>query len=217
VTGRSLAGACAGAAALVLAAGRLTALQRKWGATAEEIVRPMPGDDVVPEARYLTTRAITVDAPPECIYPWLKQVGCGRGGLYSYDFLDRLFGYIDAPSAREILPEFQDLAEGDSIPLGRGAPFPVVQLEEGRTFVLGDPEVGWSWSTCLYPQPDGSTRLVTRNRAAPRGVGARFALELLDVAAFVMVRRWLVVLKQRAEGLDWAVGGWASASAGAPG
>jgi hypothetical protein len=170
----------------------------------------MPGDELVPEARYLTTRAITVHAPPDCIYPWLKQMGCGRGGLYSFDFLDRLFGYTDAPSAREILPDYQHLAEGDSIPLGRGAAFPVVQLEEGRTFVLGDQRVGWSWSTCLYSQPDGSTRLVTRNRGAPRGLPALAGLWFLDVAAFVMVRRWLVVLKQRAEELH-SVGGWAAA------
>jgi hypothetical protein len=65
------------------------------------------------------THAVTVDAPPEDIWPWLVQIGNHRGGLYSYDWLDRLFGFLDRPSATRILPEFQQLAVGDTILLGR--------------------------------------------------------------------------------------------------
>lgn len=178
--------------------------QRNWGATPEEVARAMPGDELVPDAGYLTNRAITVEAPPECLYPWLVQMGNGRGGLYSWDFLDRLFGFIDAKSATEILPEWQELREGDFIPLGCGADFPVVRLEPNRVFVLGDAEAGWTWQTCLYPLPGNRTRVVTRNRGRrPGSLRGRVGLFVLDLAAFVMVHRWLRVLKGRAEGL-WA-------------
>ncbi|HEX6030836.1 MAG TPA: hypothetical protein VFY90_05340 [Tepidiformaceae bacterium] len=176
--------------------------QRRWGATAEEVARPMPGDEIIPDPNYTTTRAVTVDAPPDCIYPWLLQMGHGRGGLYSYDFLDRLFGILDEPSAERIHPEWQNLHVGDVIPLKSGKPFPVAILEQDRAFVLADLEVGYTWQTCMFPQPDGSTRLVTRNRGGfPASLGWRFWMFWLDIAAFVMVRRWLIVLKGRAETL----------------
>src|SRR5215813_2834556 len=75
-------------------------------------------------ATYSSTLAVTIDAAPEHIWPWLVQMGYRRGGLYSYDWLDRLFGYLDRPSAIRILPEFQRLAAGDEIPIGRGQGFP---------------------------------------------------------------------------------------------
>jgi hypothetical protein len=181
-----------------------TPWQRNWGATDAERERTMPGD---PEAlpSYLTTRAITVNAPPDAIYPWLVQMGTGRGGLYSWDFLDRLFGFIDEPSSKEILPEFQDLQPGDEIPIGRGANFPVVDLRKDEFLLLGgEPEPGmhWTWVTSLYPQDDGTTRLVTRNTGEwGKGWQARLITPAMDLAAFIMVHRWLHVLKQRAEHL----------------
>lgn len=181
-----------------------TPWQRNWGATAEERKRSMPGDDFIEAPRYLTTRAITVQAGPEHIYPWLVQMGKGRGGLYSYDFLDRLFGFLDAPSSAEILPEFQDLKPGDLIPVGRGADFPVVELKKDEYLVLGGDSGGarWTWTTALYPQADGTTRLVTRNTGNWGASWAgRLMLVPMDLAAFIMVWRWLHVLKQRAEGL----------------
>ena len=196
-----LAGLAGSTFGLIVTSARWTRWQRRWGTEDDEAEREMPGDGLVERPNYVTTRAITVEAPPECIYPWLKQMGYQRGGLYSWDFLDRLFGFLDAPSATEILPEFQDLQAGDLIPLGRGRPFPVAELRENEAFVLGDREVGWSWATCLYPQPDGSTRLVTRNRGRLAGPFGRPLMFLIDLAAFVMVTRWLAVLKQRAERL----------------
>lgn len=193
--------AAAGTAAAFAIARRLTRAQRRWGTIGDEAVRPLPGDSLVPQPRYLTTRGISVNAPPGCIYPWLKQMGYQRGGLYSYDFLDRLFGFLDGPSAKVILPRFQDLKEGDVIPLGRGAPFPVAELRENESFVLADREAGWSWATCLEPIDDGTTRLITRNRANFSGMLKVPFIFFVDVAAFIMVRRWLVVLKQRAEEL----------------
>src|SRR5687768_2921610 len=78
---------------------------------------------------YSGTMALIVNARPEHIWPWLVQMGYQRGGLYSYDWLDRLFGFLDRPSATRILPEFQHLAVGDEIPLGRGPAWPVAVIE----------------------------------------------------------------------------------------
>jgi hypothetical protein len=181
-----------------------TPWQRNWGATDEERERPMPGDVPGVHASYFTTRAITVNAPPSAIYPWLMQMGKGRGGLYSYDFLDRIFGFLDARSSTEILPEFQDLKPGDLIPVGRGADFPVVDLKKDEYLLLGGESEGthWTWSTALYPQSDGTTRLVTRNTGDwGDSWSGRLMLVPMDLAAFIMVWRWLHVLKQRAEGL----------------
>ena len=97
----------------------------RWGATPSDLSRVMAGDSLLVEPTYSGTMAVSVDAPPEDIWPWLVQIGYQRGGLYSYDWLDRLFGYLDRPSATRILPEFQDLAVGDEIPLGRGPSWPV--------------------------------------------------------------------------------------------
>lgn len=177
----------------------------RWGATDEEIDRPMPGDTVVGAPSYDTTKAITVDAPPEAIWPWLVQLGRGRGGLYSYDALDRLFGFLDAPSAQEILPQFQELHAGDAIPMSP-ADWPVQFVEPGRVLVLGDrigeDGGGWSWAFGLYPVGDGRTRLVSRNRVrTPGGIVWRVAMLVIDAAALVMTRQMLVNLKGRAERL----------------
>ena len=176
-----------------------------WGATAAEIERVMPGDAAIPEATYDTTLAITIDAPPADIWPWLVQMGYRRGGLYSYDWLDRLFGFLDAPSAERVLPEHQRLAVGDVIPIGRGDGFPVAAIEPQRSMVLGG-ETGdgfrWVWQFGLYPLDERRTRLVSRNRARlPRTLGSTLFMCALEPAAFIMTRRMLLGLKRRAEGL----------------
>src|SRR5262249_1265306 len=88
---------------------------RRWGTTRAERRRWMSGDGVIPQANYEATLAVTIEAPPEFVWPWLVQMGYRRGGLYSYDWLDRWFGYLDGPSADRILPEFQHLEVGDMI------------------------------------------------------------------------------------------------------
>ena len=93
-----------------------------WGATGAALARTMPGDIGIvdpADANYRATLAITIAARPEHIWPWLVQMGYRRGGLYSYDWLDRVFGYLDRPSATSLLPEFQRLNAGDEIPVGR--------------------------------------------------------------------------------------------------
>jgi hypothetical protein len=178
----------------------------RWGSTAEERSRPMPGDELVAEPQYETTKAITIEAGPEDVWPWLAQIGKGRGGLYSVDWLDRVFRILDAPSAEEILPQYQDLREGDVIPIGGTAGWPVRHLERERCLALGNEEpngVRWSWVFGLYPSADGaSTRLVSRNRvSAPAGISRAVMPAVVDPPAFIMTAAMLRGVKRRAAGL----------------
>jgi hypothetical protein len=170
----------------------------RWGATDEEVERDMAGDELVPAPNYIATRAITVAATPDRIFPWLLQIGYQRGGLYSYDWLDKLFGYLDRPSAEDLLPEFQNIKAGDRIPIGRVGDWEVKIVDAPRSFVIEPVPGKVSWGFTLYPHTDGTTRMVTRVRA-------RLAFSpinlLLDPAEFVMLRRMLIGIRDRAEKL----------------
>ena len=164
----------------------------------------MFGDTHVPMPTYETTLGITIEAAPADIWPWLMQMGYRRGGLYSYDWLDRLFGYLDAPSAERILPEWQRLAAGDEIPIGRGGGFPVRAIEPQRSLVLAGQAPGfqWSWELALVPMGEGRTRFLSRNRAhTPRTLRSRLTMLALEPAAFLMTRKMLLGIKRRAETL----------------
>jgi hypothetical protein len=164
----------------------------------------MSGDTQVTLPGYETTLGVTIQAAPADIWPWLLQMGYRRGGLYSYDWLDRLFGYLDAPSAERILPEWQTLAVGDEIPIGRGGGFPVKAIEPYRSLVLGgyDRDVEWSWEFALQPIDPYRTRLVSRSRAWIRPAIRTAAIRgLVLPAAFLMTRRMLLGIKRRAESL----------------
>lgn len=178
---------------------------RRWGATEDEALAPMPGDALVPAPNFLTTRAITIHAPPEDVWPWLVQMGEGRGGLYSYDWLDRLFGLLSHPSREEVLPAFQSLKAGDEIPLGRaGEGLPVHAVEPLRSLVLaGDTPSGLAlWSIELRPVDAHTTRLLSRTRWSSRGsLPMRLAHLWMDPAEFLMVRKWLLTLRHHAEAL----------------
>jgi hypothetical protein len=183
---------------------RLSRWCRTWGATEAELQRTMLGDTEVTLPSYETTLGVTIHAAPAAIWPWLMQMGYRRGGLYSYDWLDRLFGYLDAPSAERILPEWQLLRVGDEIPIGRGGGFPVKAIEPFRSLVLGGygRDVEWSWEFQLTPQADGSTRLVSRNRVwVRRTLRSRLTMLVIEPAAFLMTRKMLLGITRRAESL----------------
>jgi len=148
------------------------------------------------------TMAVTIAALPVEVWPWLAQIGYQRGGLYSYDWLDRLFGFLDGPSAIRILPEFQDLKVGDVIPLGAGPGWPVAGVETNRSLVLA-PATGdflVSWAFVLTPMLANSTRLVTRVRASYERTPITTAIRLLlDPTSFIMTRKMLLGIKSRAE------------------
>ena len=132
-----------------------------------------------------------------------------RRGLYSYDWLDRLFGYLDRPSANSILAPFQQLVVGDEIPIGRGHGFAVTAIEPHRALVFSGAADGVAcvWQFGLYPVDQTRTRLVSRNRVrVPRTVGSWLFMRVLEPAAFLMTRRMLLGLKRRAEALAAAQG-----------
>jgi uncharacterized protein YndB with AHSA1/START domain len=178
----------------------------RFGATADELTRAMPGDELVDAPQYESSRAITVRARPAEIWPWLMQMGRGRGGLYSVDWLDRLFGILDRPSARRVLPEFRDLRPGDAIPVGRRR-WPVHAVERERSLVLriseGDVLVSNAWA--LFPLDAETTRLVLRVRATmPMSARYRLIRALLGPQELIMARAQLRGIRRRAESLAQA-------------
>jgi hypothetical protein len=182
----------------------------RWGTTPSDLTRVMAGDSLIVDPTYSGTMALIVNARPEHIWPWLVQMGYQRGGLYSYDWLDRLFGFLDRPSVTRILPEFQHLAVGDEIPLGRGPAWPVAAIEPRRALVLDMRNTGgidWVWQFGLYPVDEKRTLLVSRSRVHARTVWAWLMTSAIEPAGFVMTRRMLLGLKQRAEALRSAPAG----------
>jgi len=176
----------------------------RWGTTPSDLARVMAGDGLLVNPTYSGTMAVIINAPPQHIWPWLVQMGYRRGGLYSYDWLDRLFGYLDRPSAICILPEFQHLAVGDNIPLGRGPGWPVAIIEPCRALVLDMRNMSgfdWVWEFGLYPIDENRTRLVSRSRVRTQTFWARLFTYAIEPAGFVMTRRMLLGLKERAETL----------------
>lgn len=181
--------------------------QIRWGATDAEVMRPLPGDAIVPRPRNWSTRAITIAAPAASVWPWLAQIGQGRGGLYSYDWLENLAG-CDIHSTNRIIPELQYLEIGDVIRLGpEGYPaYPVAAVEPGRALVLGgdDPELGaHSWAFVLDPVDEQTTRLIVRSRGDYPPTLANFMIwrVLTEPLHFVMERKMLLGVKQRAEAM----------------
>ena len=176
----------------------------RWGTTPSDLKRVMAGDALLPDPMYSGTMAITIKASPEHIWPWLVQIGYRRGGLYSYDWLDRLFGYLDRPSSTRILPEFQHLSVGDRIPMGRGPSWPVAVIEPNRALALDMRNMGgfdWVWQFALYRVDEKETRLVSRSCVRTRSFWARVLTHMIEPAGFVMTRRMLLGIKHRAERL----------------
>jgi hypothetical protein len=174
----------------------------------------MPGDGLVPDPVLLSTRAVTIDAPPIEVWPWLAQIGQGRGGLYSYDALENLVG-LDIHSADSLLPEQEQLTPGDLVRLGKpGSPcFAVVAVTAGRSLVLvsADPVTeqpvstpvrggtGATWQWVLRPIRGGAaTRLISRQRNTHPD-RERIMWRIIEPIGFVMERRMLLGIKERVE------------------
>ena len=174
----------------------------RWGASDNEVRRACPGDGAVVGPHTVSTRAVTIRARPEQIWPWLVQIGSGRGGLYSYDWLDRLVGYTGAPSSDEILPQFQDLAVGDVIPLGRGPSWPVIVADRDAAVVVEPVAGAVSWAWILQIVDASTTRLISRVRLR---LGRKLSLlafaPAVDLPWFLMERQMLRGIKRRAERL----------------
>jgi hypothetical protein len=178
-----------------------------WGSSAGERARPLAGDELVPDAEQ-QTHAITIEAAPEAVWPWLVQIGQGRAGFYSHDRLERLVGAA-IRNAEEIHPEWQHLAVGDLVrtyrPMPRFEPLGwiVGAIEPARLLVVHEPQRGGvinsSWAFVL--ERDGKrTRLLSRWRFRRRGAAhAAFKWLVFDPAHFIMETGVLHGLKARAE------------------
>ena len=175
----------------------------KWGATKAEVNRSLPGDAFVPEPVLDSTRAITIQAPADAVWPWLVQLGQGRGGLYSYERLENLVG-CNMRNANQIIPEHQQIAVGDKVrlvPEGRGPFFLVAAVLPGRAIILGGDDPPTTWAFVLDPVDKNTTRLLIRFR---QNFERRFGNVLgwrvfTDPINFWMERKMLQGIKKRAE------------------
>lgn len=202
---------------------------RHWGFDHTEAATLFPGDELIPEASGQDTRGITIAAAPEDVWPWLVQMGFGRGGWYSIDQLD-----MRGKSANRIVDEWQALAVGDVVPTHPGGGFAVKVLEPGRALVLyansatmQPPDVATpdkvptglaasgafmsatpsefaaSWSFVLEPIDARRTRLIERVRywSAEGNLVSNVALRMLGFGVFVMMQRQMLGIRSRAERL----------------
>ena len=199
-TARMAVGAAAAGAGLLAAYLKLVRpWALRWGATEEEAARPLPGDEVVAKADYVATRAITIDAPPQDVWPWLVQIGSGRAGWYTYDRIDN----AGMPSATEIIPELQQLQVGDLIPMvvGKDIGVRVKELEPDRRMLWWDEQGEYSWEWILEPA-NGRTRLLNRLRVTRHSWTRKMLYELVAANGdVVMQRKLLRGIKRRAERL----------------
>jgi hypothetical protein len=194
-------GSAVAAGVAVLRAGYL-----RWGATNEEVNMALPGDQLVPHADVTATRAITVRAAAADVWPWIAQLGQGRGGFYSYDFLENLVG-CEIHSADRIVSEWQLIDVGAEVKLHPEMGLTVAAVEPGRALVLrGGVPMGKTpspydstWAFVLCDAPAGATRLVVRERYGYSRWWARFIVEPTELISFVMSQRMLRGIRDRAE------------------
>jgi hypothetical protein len=198
----------------------LQSRRNRWGASDAELGRSLPGDELLSEPRWMWTHAITIDAPVDRVWPWLVQIGQGRGGFYSYEFLENLVG-CDIHNADHILPELQNLKVGNGIKLHpKAPPLPVVLIEPLRTLVLHakdySPEdqpsesdkskteknFSTSWGFYLDKIDDSTTRLTSRWKISYNPTlmnRLSFGPFTIGPIGFTMDRKMLLDIKKRVE------------------
>jgi hypothetical protein len=181
----------------------------QWGATSAEVGGSLPGDAILTHAQFKATRAITINAPPNAVWPWLVQVGCLRAGWYSNDLLDNL-GH---PSATTIVPTLQHLQIGQWVPMSptssptERTALKVHSFEINKWLLWTKPDSTWAWQ--LTPTDEGGTRLVTRIHAVydwRHPLMAVLGVLLMEFGDFAMIRRMLRGIKARAESLTRGLG-----------
>jgi len=180
-----------------------------WGATEVERTAAMPGDHLVPRPISRATRAVTIEAPPDKVWPWLVQIGQDRAAFYSYTWLENLMG-VNYHNADRVHPEWQDLGQGGFVrfvPRGHlfglskegpgSSGWSVPLFEPGRAMNL---QPGWG-TFLLEPLADGRTRLIIRTLGAPVSPVARPLFFFgVDAIHYMMEKRMMVELKRLAEG-----------------
>ncbi len=170
-----------------------------WGATAGEAASRLPGDELLEDADGVSTRAVTIEAPPEAVWPWLAQMGPSpRGGAYTYDWVENLMG-LDMHSADRVLPEFQHPEPGDTIGFGKNR-MRLELVEPERVLAWRSEDGNWVWTFVLAEQ-NGTTRLISRNRFRLPTLVARIGMLPMEPGSLVMERKMLLGIKRRAEAL----------------
>lgn len=183
----------------------------RWGTVGTEPQDELPGDDLIPNPIWTYTLGIDIDAPPEKVWPWVAQIGQGRGGFYSYQTLENMLG-CKITNTTEILPELQDPQVGDEIHLHPDSPpLSIKSVDPPSSLVLfGSPadlgnEESWAvstWQFVIASQPGGTSRLLTRGRSdytpglVNRLFFGRFPIEAIT---FTMSRKMLLEIKRLAE------------------
>jgi hypothetical protein len=194
-------GAAAGAGLLAAYLKIVRPWTMRWGATDEEVARPLPGDQLMTRPGFRATRAITIAARPEHIWPWLVQLGSGRAGWYAIDRIDN----AGVPSAQQIIPELQHLRVGDRIPMIAGEEVgPLVKaLEPNHRMLWWDGKGEFTWEWLLEPLDGRTTRLLTRVQETYPPLWSRRMLYAVVASSgdSIMVRKQLRGLKARAEHL----------------
>ena len=179
------------AASAVAYHGYLRPRMHRWGATEEERMAVLPGDEADADPGEQTTRGLTIDAPVEDVWPWLAQIGQDRAGFYSYTILENLAG-CRMRTADAINPEWQHREVGEEVPLHPSVRLRVRVFDPPHALALE------GWSLVLRPLPDGRTRLLARGQTP--GGPARVAYgALLELPHFVMERKMMLGIKERAE------------------
>ena len=192
----------------------VTPWHERWGATDDEVAMSLPGDDLVPDPAEQNTRAIEIDAEPSSVWPWIIQIGADRGGFYSYEWLENLFG-LGIHNSDVVVNQWQHRTVGDLVfadAKGSGGWY-VMEVRPGEALVLqiGDVRAGrpihrdeqfrWesTWSFVVRPAPGGRCRLLVRERT---GFGSRLtelAMSPIGIISFVMTQKMLREIKARAE------------------
>ena len=207
-TGLRRVGLAAGGVAVAASVGLMTyPLWRgwclTWGAVGDEPTRTLPGDDLLENPDLLSTRAISIGAPADAVWPWLAQMGSGRGGVYTYDWIENLFG-LRMHSVDVVLPQFQNIGVGDAQQLGKNGPVLRVAVADPESaLVVRSDDGNWVWAFCLVAEGTG-TRLISRNRIATPGApwpSRVFNRYVMEPGSLVMERKMLLGIKKRAERL----------------
>jgi hypothetical protein len=180
--------------------------QLRWGATDGELEEPLAGDDLILNPNLTSTRAITIGASVDRVWPWIAQLGQGRGGFYSYDLLENLVG-CDIHSADRIVPEWQDVQVGDKINLHPDVALEVANVVPERSLVMcggvpmgnAAPPYDFTWAFVLRDGPDRTTRLVVRERYGYTRWWAGVLVEAVEAASFVMSQKMLRGIRDRVE------------------
>jgi hypothetical protein len=178
----------------------------RWGASDDEVKMDLPGDQFLPVANVTATRAITVLRPSDDVWPWLAQLGQRRGGFYSYDFLENLVG-CDIHSADRIVPEWQSISVGSDVDLAPGVGLTAAFVEAGRALVLqgAPPMLGkpapydFTWAFVLNDEPNGTSRLIVRERYHYTRRWAPLLVEPVQLISFLMSQKMLRGIRDRAQ------------------